>query len=988
MALEDLREQLRFAYDPQYRRFHELMAKRVKRILMVSSRYESFSLSRDASLTHDIYGTSQLLHLQNVPQITSALSGAEAERMLAAERFDLLLASANLPDVDIAVFASRVKTLRPDLPLVMLVFDGRWFTLTYGGAAPEGVDGIFAWRGSANVLLSVIKLIEDRANVDRDIQIASIGTIIVIEDSVEHYSFLLPQLYSTLMIRTFSLVPEGINENDRQLRTRVRPKVLLATDFSEADSLFRRYESSVVGIISDLRTHRDDARDARAGERFLRGVVARSPGTPILIQSSEPRAQDLAASLGARYLDKRSPNLAEELERFVLEDVGFGDFVFRDRSGKEIARCASLWEMEKVLPRIPDASMVYHADRNDLSHWLRTRGETVLAAVLRPVAVRDFGSPGGLRDHVIAAVSIARHERHRGAIADFRGPEFDPSYPFLVIGRGSLGGKGRGLAFMFHLLSRELREDRMEGVRIRIPHTLVVATDEFERFMRENRIDLVALSGLDDAAVRGRFLAAQLGDSLRRDLREYIERVRVPLAVRSSSLLEDSHYRPSAGLYATYMLPNNHPHTDVRQAELERAIRLVYASAHLDSPRRFHAALGMNPADEKMAVVIQEIAGQARGDVFYPTFSGVAQSFNYYPVSRMKPEDGVATVALGLGKQVVEGGEAVRFCPRHPQILPQFSSPAAVLEASQRSFYALDLSRPVVDLTEGTGATLVRLPLERAEADGALEVIGGVVSRADDRVYDGVNRPGARVVTFGRILKGRLFPLCEVLDRLLGIGRENLGFALEMEFAVSLDESGGGELAFLQMRPLVARRERFDLALDTLDATKVLCRSRRVMGNGRVEGIRDLVYVDPASFERSCSAEAASVVAEVNERLRGESRPYILVGPGRWGSLDSWIGIPVTWHQISGARVIVEVPCRDLPMDPSQGTHFFHNLTSAGIGYFSLAEVDETSFVRWDLLASLPGESLRPWLRHVRLEQALLVRMDGHTQCGLVSLTG
>jgi CheY-like chemotaxis protein len=988
VALEDLREQLRLAYDPQYRRFHELMAKRVKRILMVSNRYESFSLSRDASVTHEIYGTSQLLHLSNLPQITSAVSGAEAEGILGAEQFDLVLASANLPDVDISEFARRVKASHPGIPVVMLVFDGRWLALAYGGAAPEGVDGIFAWRGSANVLLSIIKLAEDRANVDRDIQIASIGTVIVIEDSVEHYSFLLPLLYTTLMARTFSLVPDGINENDRQLRTRVRPKVLLATDFGEAGALFRKYESSVVGIISDLRTHRDDLHDANAGERFLRDVVARSPGTPILLQSSEPRARELAAELGARYLDKRSPALADGLERFILEDVGFGDFVFRDRDGREIARCANLWEMEKVLPSIPDGSMVYHADRNDLSHWLRTRGETVLAAVLRPLAVRDFPSPASLRDRVVAAVSIARQEKHRGAIADFRGPEFDPSYPFLVIGRGSLGGKGRGLAFMFHLLSRELREDSIAGVRVRIPRTLVIATDEFDHFMRDNHMDLESMGGMDDGGVRERFLAGALGESLRRDLREYVGLVRVPLAVRSSSLLEDSHYRPSAGLYATFMLPNNHPDAAVRQVELERAIRLVYASAHLDSPRRFHAALGMNPGDEKMAVVIQEIAGAGHGDLFYPTFAGVAQSFNYYPISRMKPEDGVATVALGLGKQVVEGGEAVRFCPRHPQILPQFGSPAAVLDASQRSFYALDLSRPTVDLAEGTGATLARLPLDRAEADGTLDLVGGVVSSVDDRVYDGVNRPGARVVTFGRILTGRVFPLCEVLDRLLGICRESLGFASEMEFAVTLDAAGSGELAFLQVRPLVARRERFDLALETVSSDRILCMSRRVMGNGRIEGVRDLVYVDPSRFDRSASVEAAAAVSALNDRLRSERRPYLLIGPGRWGSLDPWIGIPITWHQISGARAIVEVPLRDLPMDPSQGTHFFHNMTSAGIGYFSLAEVDETSFVRWDLLDALPGEWTTPWMRHLTLEEPLQVRMDGHTGRGLVSLGG
>ena len=987
MAYEELREQLRYAYDPRYRRFHELMARRVKRILMVSNPYESFSLSRDASLTHDIYGTSQLLHLQNVPQITTALSGEQAARLLESEPFDLVLASADLPDVDISVFATAVKEAHPDLPVVMLVFDGRWFS----PEAPRGVDRLFAWRGSADVLLSIIKLTEDAVNVDRDIQLASIGTILVIEDSVEHYSFLLPRLYTTLMTRTFSLVPEGINEYDRQLRTRVRPKVLLATDFAQATALFDKYETSMVGVVSDLRTHQDPMGEC-PGEMFLRSVARRSPGTPILLQSSDPAARSLAAAVGGRYLDKRSPALAEGIERFILEDVGFGDFVFRDSAGNEIARCANLWEMEKTLAGVPDESIVYHANRNDLSHWLRTRGETVLASVLRPLGVGDFPSASALRDHITAAVSIARHERHRGAVADFRGPEYDPTYPFVVIGRGSLGGKGRGLAFMFNLLSHEPGDGRIEGVRVRIPNTLVLATDVFDRYLRDNHVDLAALESLDDAAIRLRFLDGEMGEGLRSDLREYVDRVRVPLAVRSSSLLEDSHYRPAAGLYATYMLPNNDGDCDARQAELERAIRLVWASAFLSTPRRFHAALGMHPGDEKMAVVIQELVGRAHCELYYPALAGVAQSFNYYPVSRMQPEDGVATVALGLGRQVMEGGEAIRFCPRHPQILPQFSTTAAILRCSQRAFWALDLGRGGGQRATDAGGALVRVPLERAERDGVLQAVGGVISPDDDRLHDGVGRPGTRVVTLGRILRGGSFPLARVLDRLLGMGRGSLGFALEMEFAADLGPDGDGDFYFLQMRPLVARRERCDLRITSAEERRLLCRSRRVMGNGRLEGVRDVIWVDPETFDRASTTRAASALDALNRVLEGDGRPYVLMGPGRWGSMDPWIGIPVTWHQISGARVVVEVPFRDLPMDPSQGTHFFHNMTSAGIGYFSLAETDREadpeSGVRWDRLRGLGGSGPETWLRHVRLERPLEIRMDGHTQSGLILLGG
>lgn len=987
MKPQDLREQLRYAYDPRIRGLQRLMAKRVRTILMVSNPYESFSISRDASLTQDIYGTSQLLHLQNVPEVITALSAEEALQMLERERFDLLLVSANLPDCEASEFGQRVKAAHPDLPVVMLVFDGRWFDETYAGVTPPGIDTIFAWRGSATVLLSIMKLVEDRLNVDRDLALASIGTILVVEDAVEHYSLLLPHLYAMLMQRTFQLVPEGINESERQVRTRVRPKVLLARTFDEARRLYDTYETSLVGIMSDLRTFEDDRRgDPEAGVRFLREAVARTPGVPILVQSSEPDVEQVAASLGARCLDKRRSNKRAVLERFVLEDVGFGDFVFRLPDGTEVARASNMWDLEQALARVPDESLLFHGRRNDLSHWLRARGEVTLAAVLRPIVTTDFATLGGLKDYLIAAVSIARQEKYRGAVADFRGGEFDPSYPFLVVGRGSLGGKGRGLAYVFHELSQTLKEDRIAGVRVRVPRTLVVGADEFDAFIHGNGIDPAGLARLDDDAVSRRFLEGHLEPGLRARLAAYLERVRVPLAVRSSSLLEDSHYQPSAGLYATFMLPNNAPDLDQRLEELCVAVRLVYASALLQRPRRYLEAIGMDLAEAKMAVLIQEVAGRRHGRYFYPTLAGVAQSHNYYPVFQMKPEDGVATVALGLGKQVVEGGEAVRFCPRFPQVLPQFRSPWDTSRISQREFFALDLEAGTLDLSR-RGA-IARLPITEAEAHGTLGHVGSVYSPADDRVYDGVNRPGTRLVTFARVLKHDSFPLCTVLDTLLDHCRQRLGFPVEIEFAANLGEDDGLEpdFFFLQMRPLVAKRERCDVSLEAVPADKLLCRSDHVMGNGRIEGVRDVLYVHPERFDRSRSVDAAAMVADTNDRLARERRPYVLLGPGRWGSYDPWIGIPVVWHQISWARAIVEVPARDLPMEPSQGTHFFHNMTSAGIGYFSLARVDGREFVRFDLLDALPGEDLGPWLRLVRLPAPLSVRMDGQSQQGVIAL--
>ena len=989
MKLPDLRDQLRYAYDPQFRGLHHLMARRVRRILMVSSAYESFSLSRDYSLTQDIYGASQLLHLQNVPQIVTALSGKEGLSILGEERFDLVLVSGNLPDMDTADFGRKVKAGHAGLPVVMVVFDGSWFDQTYRGAEPEGIDRTFAWRGSADVLLSIMKLVEDSQNVDRDLGIASIGTILVVEDAVEHYSLILPHLYSMLMQRTFMLVPEGINESDRQVRTRVRPKVLLARTFGEASALFEKYETSLVGIVSDLHTFTDDLADPGTGVRFLRTVAARAPGIPILVQSSEPNLAEVALSVGARFLNKRGSNLRAGIEQFVLEDIGFGDFEFRMPDGTMVMRVANLWEMEQALSAVPDESLVFHVERNDLSHWFRARGETTLAAVLRPITLADFPSVDAIKEYLINAISIARREKYRGAIAVFRPPEFDPGYPFLVLGRGSLGGKGRGLAFVFRQLSHWLTDDRMQGIKMRLPRTLVIGADESDVFLADNGIDVTSFAGLADDAILRRFADGQLGRRLRECLEFYVQRVDVPLAVRSSGLLEDSHRQPLAGLYATYMLPNNHPDFEVRLKHLATAVKLVYASAYVERPRRYLEAIGHDLAESRMAVLVQEVAGHRYGRYFYPAISGVAQTHNYYPVFQMKPEDGVATIALGLGKQVVEGGDAVRFCPRYPQVLPQFRSPAEVMRVAQREFFALDLGRGEADLLGGTDATLARLQLSQAEADGTLALAGSVVDTDEDRIYDGVGRRGSRVVTFARILKHNVFPLCAILNELFEACRRDLGFAVEIEFAVHLDAdpSREPEFYFLQMRPLVASRERCDIASDSIPPDRLLCRSERVLGNGRIEGLRDIVYVDSAKFDRGRSAEVASVVAEINERLRRERRPYVLVGPGRWGSFDPWIGIPVVWHQISGARVIVEVPAKDLPIEPSQGTHFFHNMTSAGIGYFSLGGSSEKEFVRWELLEALPGEEIAPGVRHVRLAHPLSVRMDGQTQQGVILLS-
>lgn len=979
---ESLREQLRLAYDPLFRGHTKLMAHRVRTILMVSNSYESFSIERDASLEYAIYGTSQSVSLRVIPQITTAVSAEEGLRILEQERFDLVLFSANLPDMEIGAFAAAAKQRAPNVPVVMLVFDGRWFDVTYAGQEPENIDWIVAWRGNAQVILSIIKLAEDRANVDRDIQLAAVGTILVIEDSVERYSALLPHLFTKLLLRTLELTPEGINESERMVRSRVRPKVLLARTFGEAEALVEKYQTSLLAIISDLRTFHDDRIDPQSGPRFLERFAARFPGLPVLVQSAESDGAAVAARIGARFLDKQSTRMPDALDQFILDDVGFGSFVFRDATGAVHATAANLWDMEEALWRVPDESIVWHAKRNDLSHWFRARGEVTLAELVRPLKVEDFQTTSDLRNFLRSAVAIARVEKHRGVVADFKADSFDPSYPFLVVGKGSYGGKGRGLAFMYNLLSREA--PAVAGANIRVPNALIIATSLYDEFVQANGIDPAELAGLSDEGIKQRFLAARIPASLAKNLRAYLERVRYPLAVRSSSILEDSHHQPCAGLYATFFLPNSHADVQVRLTQLSQAIALVYASVFLDQARKYHQGMGLITAEEKMAIVVQEVFGRRHGELFYPTLGGVAQSHNYYPVFDMKPEDGVATIGLGLGKHVVEGGQAVRFCPKYPKVLPQFSSVASTLKASQSEFYALDLSQKDLDLAGGQGAALVRLPLAKAEEHGELGRVGSVVSPDDDRVYEGVGRPGPRVVTFSRQLKSADAPLCNLLRELLTSGRKNLGCALEIEFSANLTDEGM-DFAFLQIRPFVAQIDPRQASLEGVAADKVLLRCKRAMGNGRAEGVRDLVYVHPQRFDRAKSAEVGKLVGELNARLAALRRRYVLVGPGRWGTNDPWLGIPASWYQLSAAKVIVEVPAKDLSIEPSQGTHFFHNMISAGVGYLSLGNGPD-EMVRWDALDALPGVDLGLGLRHVTVPAALVIRINGGKQEAVIAL--
>lgn len=984
--VEELKAKLRRSDRPSTRQFHALMARRVKTILMVSTHYEAFSLSWDGSLTEDVYGTYSLLHLQNVPQIVTVTSGREALEALKDARYDLVLVSSNLPDMKISEFGAKVKAAHPDLPVVMLIFSFGGLPSLPQTGLQAGVDFVFSWQGSAKVLLSIIKLVEDSLNLDRDLQIVRLGVVLVIEDSIKQYSFFLPHLYTILMKQSFARVPYGIDENERQLFTRTRPRVMLALNFTQAAALAERYRPFLHGVFSDLQIAENEHGKQEDGREFLKGLLQSIPGLPILLISADEAAGQVARQLQIEYVDKKSPRLLKAVEDFCMDELGLGDFIFRNRKGKEIARSRNLPEFEQALRAIPDESLAFHVRRNQFSHWFLAQGETALAEVFRPIQMEDFESAAQIREFLCSAVEIVRREKHRGIIADFRTDDFKPDYSFFMTGRGGLGGKARGLVFMFNLMARQRNNAEICGHEVRFPRTLVITSDVFDLFMKENNLDLFAIDCQNDAQLKARFLAARLPDKLSQQLATYLQYVKVPLAVRSSSHMEDSSNQPFAGLYETCMLANRDGTPEERLERLARAIKMVYASAYTSSIKKYFQTLKLNMEEEKMAVIVQELVGRQYGNLFYPAVSGVAQSFNYYPFARIEPEDGVASLALGFGKTVVEGGDTFRFCPRYPAILPQAATPQEMLHISQKKFYALDLNACEASASFGKGVDLHLFGLDRAELDQTLHPVASVFSSADDRVVDDLSEEGARMVTFAPLLKHKLFPLGEVLTELLKIGRESLGSEVEIEFALNIDNLPGTapEFYFLQIRPMVTGREQANFHLDDLSFKQAVCATKRVMGNGAIENITDVIYCHPDRFDFARTPKMARVIGDLNQALLEQNRRYILIGPGRWGTRMSQLGIPVNWQQVAGAAVIVETGAGKRQVDPSQGAHFFHNLAATGIGYFSIHESGEESFVRWDELEKLPVVFSDESVRHVRSPRPFSIYMDARNHRGLI----
>jgi CheY-like chemotaxis protein len=969
-------------FDPSFKIFHELMAKKVRDILLVSTLYDAWIMEEDCRLSERIINEYRGLNLSNPPRFTWVSTAEDALAALDKKNFDLVITMLQLADMDAFGLGQEIKKKDPDLPVILLTHSAlpsdessRVFT------QPPGIDRTFVWSGDTDILVALVKSAEDQMNVAHDTESAGIRVILFVEDSPVYISTLLPVLYRELVTQTQSVLEEGLNEEHRLLTMRARPRILVARNFEEAIKLYEACEPYVLGVISDVRFPRNGKLDDNAGVSFLAKIKKERFDIPLLLTSSESSNAEKAATIPAYFVDKNSPSLISEVRSFFLEHLGFGDFIFRMPDGREVARASNTRSLEKLLHNIPRESFRYHTTRNDFSRWLFARTEITLASKVRPIRDDDFSSIDNHRQYLISIIQARRSRRQKGVVVNFEAGEFDLDTEFFKIGTGSLGGKARGLAFVSSLLQRlPAIHKKFENVNILIPQTMVITTEGFDAFVEQNDLKRFSKSDAPDEEIAAAFCKATFPQWIADDLKAYLASITYPLAVRSSSLLEDAQFRAYAGLYRTYMLPNDHPDLDTRLAQLINAIKLVYASTYFQSPKAFSRRVGQRTEEEKMAVIIQQLVGERYNDYFYPTISGVAQSYNYYPFSKMQPEEGIATVALGLGKTVMEGEKALRFSPRYPQILPQRTTVDDILENSQRFFFSLKMGGPYPELGINEDANLAKREVDDVTEDPPMKMLASTYIPQEHRMRDTTSIPGYRVLTFAQVLKYDLFPLAGLLSDVLGIGAEGMGCPVELEFSVNWpsEQKRKPEFALLQLRPMTARAELGKVEISQSDFSRAFCHSFHALGNAEKSDMADILYVKPDIFDAARTTDIAREIGELNSGLLRQGKKYLLVGPGRWGSADRWLGIPVSWAEICGVGAMVETSSPELRAEPSQGSHFFHNISTLGINYVTVTDKGE-DFLNWNWLTSLPIANETPFVAHVNLDKPFVLKVDGRS---------
>ena len=959
--------------------FHDLMRFRVKEILLISSLYDAYIFEHDAALTEQIISEYQQLNLTTVPRITSVPTGDEALRKLMKNKYDLVITTMRIGELSPFELARRTKTINPNLPvLLLLTIKSDIALLDRNIKLINHFDNAFLWNGDPKLFLAMIKSTEDKKNVDYDTKKGLVRVILLVEDSIQFQSAYLPLLYTEIMEQTQRLISEELNDMQKNYRMRTRPKVLVVKSYEKAVEICNKFRENMLCVISDIQYYHNNKIEPQAGIKLITKIKKDKYDIPLLLQSSDRQFQDKAYSLGVHFIHKRSPTLLNDLRDFILKNLGFGDFVFHKLNGEEAGRAHTLAQLERIIPDMPVESVNYHGRYNNFSAWLIAHGEFQVARIIRPIKESDFDTFDEYRQFLIGVFEEVRLQRNRGKIINFDISNIDTKDITVRLADGSLGGKGRGLAFFNALLVTMELHKRFEDVKIQIPTTTIIGTTEFDDFIRRNNLYNVLNCDYDEVIMQ-RFLEGKLSVDLIYKLREFLKITIKPLAVRSSGLLEDSQSQPFAGVYKTFMLPNIDEDLDKRMDDLTNAIKLVYASAFLQESKSYLNSHNYRIEEEKMAVVIQGVVGDRHGEHFYPHFSGVAQSHNYYPISHMEHSDGVASVAVGLGHTVVEGGKNYRFCPAYPNI--QYLSTEDIVKSTQTEFYALDLNSCNKDLTKGEHATLLKLPIEIAEKEGTLHHLASVWDANDQRIEDGLSKSEPRVVNFANVLKYDHFPLAQILEEILQISEMALGVPVEIEFAVNLSKNNKEKIIptfyLLQARPQTVNTYETNIEIKDIRHEDIILYAENGLGHGTLDNIYDIIYLDPAKFDKTDTIAMQAEIEKFNQFMLGEDRDYILIGPGRWGSRDRFLGIPVRWAQICKAKIIVETGLPDFNVDPSQGAHFFHNLIALDVGYLNIPYNDHNSFIDWEALNTYEIVKKGKYFVHIHAPHAFHIIIDG-----------
>lgn len=968
--------------------FADLMKRRIFNVLLIANPYDAFMLEDDGRIDEKMFIEYTELSLRYPPRFTQAYSADEALAQLDSMSYDLVIYMPGSGDNEGFEPARRIKERHGRVPIVILTPFSHGVAGRVANEDLSPFEYVFCWLGDTDLLLSIIKLIEDKMNLEHDVNEVGVQVILVVEDGIRSYSSILPNLYKFVLKQSLEFSTEALNAHQRTLRMRGRPKIVLARTYAEAAAIYGKYKNNMLGVVTDVRFPREERgpKDGLAGIKLCAAIRKEDPFVPLVIQSSETANAAYAAKYGAAFIDKNSKKTDVDLRRAVSENFGFGDFVFRDpRTGEEIARVKSLKELQDIIFAVPAESFLYHISRNHISRWLYSRAMFPVAEFLRPITWNSLQDVDAHRKLIFEAIVKYRKMKNQGVVAVFRRDRFDRYSNFARIGEGSLGGKGRGLAFIDNLVKRHPDFEEVGNARVAIPKTVVLCTDVFDEFMEYNRLYQVALSDADDDVILRYFLNAKLPDRFVEDFFTFFDVVKSPVAVRSSSLLEDAHYQPFAGIYNTYMIPFlDDRHEMLRM--LGNAIKGVYASVFFRDSKAYMQATSNVIDQEKMAVVLQQVVGAQHGERYYPSLSGVARSLNYYPLGEEKAEEGVANLALGLGKYIVDGGLTLRFSPFHPDKALQTSEMETALRETQTRFYALDLSNARHDFSADDGFNLLELPVKEAEKDGALNYIASTYDPCDQVIRDGLYPGGRKVITFANILRHGAFPLPRLLQLSLKYGQEEMRRPVEIEFAATLsrEKDKAGTFYLLQIRPIVDSKEMLDEDLSAIPDGKAVLRSNNSLGHGIMDDLHDVVYVKTKGYSASRNRDIAYEIEKLNRQLLGRQARYILIGPGRWGSSDPWLGIPVKWPHINGARVIVEAGLNSYRVDPSQGTHFFQNLTSFGVGYFTINAYMNDGIYDQDYLDAQPAAYESDCLRHVRFSRPLVVKMDGKRKIGVV----